>query len=120
MVTPIRENVPSEMTDKIVVFSACGSLQEAERLAGMLVEEKLAACASIIAPVRSFYRWKGAVENAAEWLLMIKTSRDLFDRVQKLIAGAHSYEVPELIALPVTGGSAAYLAWMDGELRGSR
>jgi periplasmic divalent cation tolerance protein len=104
------------MTDKIVVFSTCGSVEEAERLARLLVEEKLAACVNVIAPVRSFYRWKGVVENGEECLLVIKTSRALFGRIQTSLEGVHSYEVPELIALPVVDGSPNYLSWMDGEL----
>lgn len=106
------------MTDKIVVFSTCGSQEEAERLARRLVEEHLAACVNVISPVRSFYRWKGAIEDATEWLLAIKTSRELFDRVRATLESAHSYELPEVLALPVVEGSPGYLAWMEGELSG--
>jgi periplasmic divalent cation tolerance protein len=106
------------MTDKIVVFSTCGSMEEAERLARHLIEENLAACVNVISPVRSFYRWKGAIEDAGEWLLSIKTSRELFDRVRLALESAHSYELPEVLALPVVEGSPNYLAWMEGELGG--
>jgi periplasmic divalent cation tolerance protein len=104
------------MTDKIVVFSTCGSESEAARLARTLVEERLAACVNIISPVRSFYRWKGVVEDAAEWLLLIKTERRLFPRLRAALEAAHSYELPEVLALPVVDGSPNYLAWIGAEL----
>ena len=89
------------MTDKIVVLSTCGSEAEAVRMAQDLVDGRLAACVNVIAPVRSFYRWKGAVENATEWLLLIKTERRLFDAVRAALEAAHSYELPEVLALPI-------------------
>ncbi len=104
------------MTDKIVVFNTCDSAEEAERLARTLVDRHLAACVTVISPVRSFYRWQGAVADAAEWLLLIKTSRPLFEKLRAALQTAHSYELPELLALPVVEGSPGYLAWMDGEL----
>jgi periplasmic divalent cation tolerance protein len=104
------------MTDKIVVLNTCGSAEEAEGLARSLVDRRLAACVTIISPVRSFYRWKGAVADAAEWLLVIKTSRALFTRLRTALESTHSYELPEILALPVTEGSPNYLSWMDGEL----
>ena len=104
------------MTDKIVVLNTCGSAEEAERLARSLVDRRLAACVNVISPVRSFYRWNGAVADAAEWLLVIKTSRPLFTQLRTALESTHSYELPEILALPVTDGSANYLSWMDGEL----
>ena len=88
------------MTNKIVVFSTCGSEAEAEQLARRLIEERLAACVNIVAPVRSFYRWKGVIENAVEWMLVIKTSRDLFERLRLSLEASHSYELPEVLAIP--------------------
>jgi periplasmic divalent cation tolerance protein len=105
------------MTDKIVVLNTCGSAEEAEQVARKLVDEKLAACVTVVAPVRSFYRWDGVVNDAAEWLLLIKTSRPLFDLVRAALESVHSYELPELLALPVIEGSANYLAWLEGELQ---
>jgi periplasmic divalent cation tolerance protein len=105
------------MTDKIVVLNTCGSAEEAERLARSLVDRRLAACVTVVSPVRSFYRWKGAVADASEWLLVIKTSRALFARLRTALESSHSYELPEILALPVTEGSANYLSWMDGELQ---
>jgi periplasmic divalent cation tolerance protein len=104
------------MTDKIVVLSACDSEEQATRLARHLVELRLAACVNIVAGARSVYRWKGAMEEAAEWILVIKSRRDLFSSLRSEIAKIHSYEVPELLALPVVEGAESYLAWMDREL----
>jgi periplasmic divalent cation tolerance protein len=104
------------MTDKIVVLNTCDSADEAERLARSLVEQRLAACVTVISPTRSFYRWNGAITDAAEWLLVIKSSRALFDRLRAALESAHSHELPELLALPVIEGSPNYLAWLDGEL----
>ncbi|MDP9054529.1 MAG: divalent-cation tolerance protein CutA [Acidobacteriota bacterium] len=104
------------MTDKIVVFNTCGSAEEAERLARLLIERRVAACITVIAPARSFYRWNGAVTSAMEWLLLIKTSKALFSQLQAILESNHSYEVPEIVALPVTEGSGKYLSWLTSEL----
>jgi periplasmic divalent cation tolerance protein len=106
------------MTDKMIVLSTCDSAEQAEKIARALVDERLAACVNVVPSVKSFYRWKGAVENASEWLLIIKSSRKLFDDLRAAIEREHSYEVPEVIALPITEASANYLSWMEGELRG--
>lgn len=108
------------MTDKIVVLSMAGSAEEAEKIARTLVEERLAACVNVLAGGRSTYRWKGAVESAAEWLLLIKSSRDCFDRLRARLEQVHSYEVPEVIALPVIDGSRNYLNWLEAELGDAR
>jgi periplasmic divalent cation tolerance protein len=104
------------MTDKIVVLSSCDSEENAVALARTLVEQRLAACVNIIPGARSIYRWQGKIEDAAEWVLIIKTRRGLFDALREAIAKAHSYEVPEVLALPVVDGTEAYLAWLDREL----
>ena len=106
------------MTDNIVVLSTCSDEEEAARLARQLVEEKLAACVSVVPGVRSFYRWKGAVESAGECLLVIKSSRALFGAVRKAIEKAHSYEVPEVLALAVVDGAPNYLDWLQSNIRG--
>jgi periplasmic divalent cation tolerance protein len=103
------------MTDKIVVLSNCGSSEEATRVARALVGQRLAACVSIIPGVQSIYRWQGAIEEAAEWTLLIKTRRSLFDRLRAALLRAHSYELPEVIAMPVVDGHGDYLAWIDRE-----
>jgi len=104
------------MTDKIVVLSTCDSEEEAGRLARMLVEHRLAGCVSIVPGARSIYRWKDKIEDTPEFVLIIKSRRDLFDALRVEIAKIHSYEVPELIALPVVDGADRYLAWLDREL----
>lgn len=101
------------MTDKIVVLVTCGSAREARKIARALVERRLAACGNILeAPVRSIYRWKGKVETARECLLILKTSRRRFADLQRVVKELHSYDVPEIIALPISAGSAQYLKWI--------
>jgi periplasmic divalent cation tolerance protein len=104
------------MTDKILVLNTCSSEDEAERLARLLVDRRLAACVNIVPRIRSVYRWNGAVESAEEWLLLIKSSRPQFAQLRAAVEGAHSYQVPELLALPVVDGAAAYLEWMQANL----
>src|SRR5450759_4459408 len=101
------------MTDKIVVFTTCGSSGEAERLARHLVERRVAACVQITAGVRSFYRWQGELANEEEFQLTIKSRRDLFGALCAELRKVHSYEVPEILALPVVEGAESYLQWMD-------
>jgi periplasmic divalent cation tolerance protein len=103
------------VTDKIVVFSTCGSAEEARSIGRALVEAHLAACVNIIAPVLSIYRWQGAVEEAAEWLLVIKTRRELTGKVEEELRRVHSYQVPEILAVQVVDGLRAYLEWIDSE-----
>lgn len=106
------------MTDKIVVLVTCGSANEARRIARALVEARLAACGNIVeAPVRSIYRWKGKVESAREYLLIVKSSRKRFAALEKAVKGLHSYDVPEIIALPIAVGSAGYLKWIEQCIR---
>ena len=104
------------MTDKIVVFSTCSTGEEAKRLARHLIDERLAACVNVIRAVDSYYRWQGKIEEDVEYLLVIKTSRELFDRLRAEWEKIHSFEIPELIALPIVDGAPSYLHWMDGEL----
>jgi len=104
------------MTDKIVVLSTCASAKEAHRVAHALVEKRLAACVSILPGARSVYHWKDAVEEEEEVLLLIKSSRELFDRLRSEIERLHTYELPEVIALPIVDGSQGYLTWLDHEL----
>ena len=104
------------MTDKIVVLSTCASPEDAARIARSLVEKKLAACVNVMPAVRSFYRWQGAIEDDQESLLVIKSSRGLFDQLRVEIEKLHSYEVPEVIAVPIVDGSEGYLEWLEREL----
>ncbi|MBM3783022.1 MAG: divalent-cation tolerance protein CutA [Acidobacteria bacterium] len=105
------------MTDKLIVLSTCPSIDEANRLARGLVEERLAACVNLIPGARSVYRWQGAIEESDEVLLIIKTRRDLLDKLGKRLSQLHTYEVPEAIAIPILDGLPAYLDWLDRELK---
>lgn len=100
------------MTGPIVILSTCASAEEAAQLARLLVERRLAACVNIVPGISSIYRWEGRIETAGEWLLLIKSSRDLFEAVSEALRAAHSYEVPEVIALDIVAGSARYLDWL--------
>lgn len=104
------------MTDKIVVLTTCESQDQAEQLARHLVDHRLAACVNILPGARSIYRWKDKIEDSAEFVLVIKSRRDVFNKVREAIAQLHSYEIPEVIALPVVDGSDAYLRWLDREV----
>jgi len=95
-----------------LVLSTAGTEDEAQRIARALVEDQLAACVSVAPKITSVYRWKGAVLTETEWLLLIKTRRELFPRVQEAVRRLHSYELPELLLVPVEGGEASYLRWL--------
>lgn len=103
------------MTDKIVVFSNCGTAEEAHRVARGLVESRLAACVNIIPGIRSVYHWQGSIEEASEWTLLIKTRRSLFQRLSMELRSIHSYQVPEVIAVPIVDGQQDYLEWIERE-----
>jgi periplasmic divalent cation tolerance protein len=99
-------------TPCILVLCACGSEAEAEEIATQLVSQHLAACVNISSPVRSVYRWEGKVQSAQEWLLTIKTTAAYFPDLSAAIQAMHSYELPEIIALPITAAFAPYLNWI--------
>jgi periplasmic divalent cation tolerance protein len=101
------------MTDKRIVLSTAGSEQEAHKIAHILVKRRLAACVNILPHVQSIYRWKGEIESAQEWLLLIKTRADKFPAVRDAIGELHSYEVPECIVLEIEDGSLPYLQWLE-------
>jgi periplasmic divalent cation tolerance protein len=102
------------MTDKIIVLVTCASAGQARRIARALVEGRLAACGNVVeAPIRSVYRWKGRVESAKEFLLILKTSRRHFASVERAVRRLHTYEVPEIIAIPIAAGSRSYLNWIS-------
>jgi periplasmic divalent cation tolerance protein len=105
------------MTDKIVVLSTAATTEEAEKLARMLVERRLAACVNVIPGMKSYYRWQGELETAAECLLVVKSSRGLFPALTAALEAEHSYETPEAIAIPVLDGAANYLSWLGANLR---
>ncbi len=99
-----------------VVYITASSLDEARKLADMLVGERLAACVSILPAVRSMYRWQGKCEEAEESLLMCKTTTELFPRLEQRVREEHSYDVPEIILVPISAASAPYARWMDESL----
>jgi periplasmic divalent cation tolerance protein len=101
------------MTDKLLVLTTAGSEPEAQKIASALVERRLAACVNIVPRVQSVYRWKDKVEQAEEYLLLIKTVKTREEQVRAAIRELHSYELPECIAVSVEGGSADYLKWME-------
>jgi periplasmic divalent cation tolerance protein len=103
-------NLPVEFC---VVFVTTPSEEVAEKIAKTLVEEGVAACVNILTQVRSIYRWKGRVEDEREALMVIKTRFSLFDNLKGIVRSMHPYSVPEVIALPIQGGTEEYLRWME-------
>src|ERR1700736_6852844 len=100
------------MTDKILVLTTAGSRDEARKIGRALVERLLAACVNIVPQVGSIYRWEGEVEEAEEWLLIVKTTRAAFERGGDGINELHSYDGPECISVSIENGSMAYLNWV--------
>lgn len=95
------------------VSTTAGTREMAERIAVELVDSRLAACAQVSGPITSTYRWQGTVENAEEWLCTAKTTRQKVPAIQELLKRLHPYELPELIATEIVGGSEAYLKWVE-------
>jgi len=100
------------MTDKQIVLTTAGSQDEAHKIARTLVDRRLAACVNIIPQIQSIYRWQNKVEDAQEWLLLIKTTNQAFERVRDTIRELHSYELPECISISIEDGSSVYLDWI--------
>jgi periplasmic divalent cation tolerance protein len=105
-------SVPSEV---LVVLVTAPSAEKAAEIARTLVEERLAACGNVVPGLRSIYRWEGKVQEDAEALLVLKTTRARFEALRDRVLALHPYEVPEVIALTVAAGSAPYLAWIAAE-----
>jgi periplasmic divalent cation tolerance protein len=105
------------MAETLVVLTTCPDPDSAERIARRLVEDRLAACVNRLAPVRSTYRWQGAVEDGEEYPLLIKCTRERYAAVEAALREQHPYEVPEIVALPVVAGWGPYLRWVDNETR---
>lgn len=104
----------------VVVLVTTANAEEGTRLGRTLVEEQLAACANVVGPIRSVYRWQGAVEEADEHLVLLKARGADVAALEARVRALHSYDVPEVIALPVTAGSAPYLAWLADATRRGR
>lgn len=105
----------NEMSDYIVVFITAPSLQEAEQLGKALVEKRLAACGNIVQDIRSIFWWKDTIETEQEALLILKSRAALFPTIVNVVTYLHSYEVSEIIAIPIISGSEDYLKWIDQE-----
>jgi periplasmic divalent cation tolerance protein len=108
------------MTEYIQVVTTTETKEQAQRIAQVVVEKRLAACAQIVGPISSTYWWKGKIETAGEWLCLMKSRNDLFTDLEQAIREIHPYEVPEIIAMPIAAGSAGYLKWLGEELMQER
>ncbi len=102
----------SPSTGATVVFVTAGSEEQATLIANALVSERLAACVNIVSPVKSIYHWEGEVQSDAEHLMIIKTRATLVAKLEARVKQLHSYEVPEVIAIPIVAGAKAYLDWL--------
>ncbi len=107
------------MTDKVVIMTTAADLRECRKIARHLVEARLAACVNITQKVQSIYRWKGKVANDKEFLLLIKSTRELFSEIKAAISKVHSYTTPEIICLPIIDGSENYLQWVSDSVKKS-
>jgi len=102
---------------KLLVLTNVPDRAVAERLADLLIDRRLAACVNILAPCRSVYRWKDAVQHDEEHPMLIKTTSERYAEMEKALRAGHPYELPEIIALPIERGLPAYLDWVDAETR---
>lgn len=107
------------MSEPLVVLMTAGSREEAGRIARALVAEMLAACVNIVPGVTSIYQWEGEIQQDQEWLLVAKSRRDVLNQLVRRVQALHSYDLPEIIALPLVGGSEAYLRWLGEQVHGS-
>jgi periplasmic divalent cation tolerance protein len=105
------------MTDALVVLVTAPSPEIAATIARACVESRVAACGNVVPGLRSIYRWEGKVQDDAEALLVLKTTRDRFDALREKVLALHPYQVPEVIAVGIEAGSAPYLAWITAETR---
>ena len=105
------------MTDKVVVLITAASRRECKKIAKHLIEAKLAACVNITQGIESVYRWEGKIANDKEFLMLIKTTRELFEEIKHAVAQIHSYHTPEIICLPIIDGSRNYLDWVGNSVK---
>ena len=101
----------------IQVFVSCASREEAKSLVDALLNDQIIACAQILPGIESFYRWQGQTERAEECLLLLKSQSDKFPAIERTIKALNSYDVPEILAMPVTAGSTAYLKWINEQIK---
>jgi len=105
------------VTDKVVIMVTASSRRECRKIARRLIDEKLAACVNITQPIQSVYHWEGKIEQSKEFLMFIKSNRDLFPQIKAEIDLVHSYHTPEIICLPIIDGSPNYLQWVSDSVR---
>ncbi len=105
------------MNDYIVIYITTSSINEAKKIGRALVEEKLVACSNIISPISSIYSWQGKICDDKEALMILKTKRKLFKQIVKRVEKLHSYDVPEIVAMPIIDGSSKYLSWINEETK---
>jgi len=105
------------MKQYVQIITNTNTEENAEKIANALVRNRLAACVQIIGPTASVYWWKGEVEGAKEWLCIVKTRKDLFNAVEALVRRYHTYETPEILAVPIIEGNESYISWLNKELR---
>ncbi len=105
------------MATFIQVTTTTETKADAQAIAGAVVEKRLAACAQVIGPITSTYWWQEKIENAEEWLCIIKSKGTLYEELEKAIRAVHPYKEPEIIATPILKGSQSYLAWLDENTR---
>lgn len=105
------------MEEYVQVFTTTEKKEDAEKIAKAMVEKRLAGCIQIVGPINSMYWWKGNVETAGEWLLLIKSKKELYEELEKAIKELHPYETPEIVAVPIVAGSKEYLEWLKNELK---
>jgi periplasmic divalent cation tolerance protein len=104
----------SQETKFRVVLVTCATLEEARKIAREVVQKRLAACVNVVThAVESFYTWEGKLENGSEYLLMMKTSEERLEELQKEVSRLHSYDTPEFVVVPIVAGSEAYLKWLE-------
>ncbi|MCW4004785.1 MAG: divalent-cation tolerance protein CutA [Candidatus Bathyarchaeota archaeon] len=104
-------------TNFVIVLVTTANRAEAEKISQALLKDKLIACANIISPVTSFFHWQGKIDQAEECLVIMKSRADLFLELADRVKSLHSYEVPEILALPIVEGSESYLSWIGSILR---
>lgn len=106
------------MSEYIQVVTTTERKEDAQKIAHVLVEARVAACVQVLGPITSTYRWQGTVETAEEWLCVIKSREDRYQELERAIREVHPYEVPEILAIPVVAGNASYLQWLSDQLQG--
>ena len=104
------------MTEIIQVYTTTENKEDARTIAARVVKRRLAACAQVVGPITSTYWWEGAIEEAEEWFCIMKSRKDLYGKLEEAILDVHSYDVPEIVAVPIVSGSQSYLRWLNKEV----